>query len=109
MVFSIVRKTKPDWWSKRYTWGSDPPDTVHDPSVPPPYPHAWGRLAGPKILNTEKSVGEGLSLASTPPDEPKGGAYFVSLRASTAAPVMPALSPSLEAMISTPFIVPGMA
>jgi hypothetical protein len=35
--------------------------------------------------------------------------YLVSRWARTAAPVMPALSPSLEAMISTPFIVPGMA
>jgi hypothetical protein len=35
--------------------------------------------------------------------------YFVSRRARTAPPVMPALSPSLEAMISTPFMVPGMA
>ena len=35
--------------------------------------------------------------------------YFVSRRARTAAPVMPALSPSLEAMISTPLRAPGMA
>ena len=36
-------------------------------------------------------------------------AYLVSRLASTAPPVMPALSPRLEAMISTPFTVPGMA
>ena len=35
--------------------------------------------------------------------------YFVSRRARTAPPVMPALSPSLEGRISTPFMVPGMA
>ena len=42
---------------------------------------------------------------------PKGGGhpYFVSRRASTAPPVMPALSPSFDAMISTPFMLPGMA
>lgn len=35
--------------------------------------------------------------------------YFVALRASTAPPVMPALSPSLEATISMPLVVPSMA
>ncbi len=35
--------------------------------------------------------------------------YLVSLRARTAAPVIPALSPSFEAIISTPFNAPGMA
>ena len=35
--------------------------------------------------------------------------YLVSRRASTAAPVMPALSPSFDATISTPFMVPGIA
>ena len=36
-------------------------------------------------------------------------AHFVARRASTAPPVIPALSPSLDATISTSFIVPGMA
>src|SRR5205807_4695712 len=35
--------------------------------------------------------------------------YSECLRASTAPPVMPASSPSLVAMISIPFVVPGMA
>ena len=33
--------------------------------------------------------------------------YFAARRASTAAPVMPALSPSLDAIISTPLSVPA--
>ena len=35
--------------------------------------------------------------------------YLPLALASTAPPLMPALSPSLEAMISMPFTVPGMA
>src|SRR5579859_2442517 len=35
--------------------------------------------------------------------------YLVCRRASTAAPVTPALSPSFDGIISTPFIVPGIA
>src|SRR5262249_4233038 len=34
---------------------------------------------------------------------------LASRRASTAPPVIPALSPSFDAIISTPFIVPGIA
>src|SRR6266446_6451992 len=38
-----------------------------------------------------------------------GNTHLAPRRARTAAPVMPALSPNLEATISTFFIVPGMA
>ncbi len=67
-------------------WGK-PPESVRK---------AWGKH------------GEGVGKA---PDKlgDRQGRYFVSLRARTAPPVMPALSPSLEATISTPFMVPGMA
>src|ERR1035441_1197701 len=35
------------------------------PTVSPPFPHAWGWLAGESILNIEKSLGPGRSLLST--------------------------------------------
>src|ERR1017187_5509641 len=64
-VFSFVRITGAGRWSKRYTWGSHPPDTVRSPSFPPPCTHAWGWLAGGRILNIEKSAGQGRSLLQT--------------------------------------------
>ena len=35
-----MRKTRAAKWSKRYTWGSHPPEFVHLPSISPPYPPA---------------------------------------------------------------------
>src|ERR1035441_8467438 len=80
VVFSFVRKTRPDRSSKRYTWGSPPPEFVHLPSIPPPYPlhtpllpsrGVWNRdgteMEGHSILNPEKSVGKGLYLPDRRP------------------------------------------
>src|ERR1039458_589738 len=39
-----------------------PPFPLRSPSVPPPYTHARGCLAGGRILNTERIGGEGGAL-----------------------------------------------
>src|ERR1035441_5144420 len=46
LVLSFLRKTRADRWSKRYTCGSHPPDTVRSPSVPPPFPLPSPMLGG---------------------------------------------------------------
>ncbi len=52
---------------------------------------------------------QGAALALFPDPQSAIRNYFAAFRARTAAPVMPAWSPSLVATTSTPLAVPGMA
>lgn len=64
-----------------------------------------GRSSAPQIPSCRDLV---IAVRNIDPDR-ISKTHFADRLASTAAPVIPALSPNLEAMISTPFIVPGMA
>src|ERR1035441_5369415 len=66
-----------------------PPSCLHPSAIPPPSHHAWGWLAGERIRNLEKSVGEGRFLLSTGQRSPSARLRSDGVQGSVGEPRTP--------------------